>query len=525
MRLITPFLLFLVLLTTQASAQDSTLIISQPVDIGQDGWNKVLQMSNGNTVLVHFENRKLIRTIVFDKQGKQIANSKSETKKLDLNILDNSRFMGFYEIGGNPVLFVRQQIDNVASLVRFVFNVNTGALVSESVILASPSFQKEIKMSLVKTSGNAGYAVVGFLQHSELDSVTITIQKYNEDNKLDKEHSYKLPWKEYDYFSYIGADGYTDGSVMAVMKTEKVVKFEKVHKVSVWLIYMPADAQKLSVTEINLADNISLSGMRFSKNEFNSTLNVLLNVSTYYMLQNGLDRKLNNDRNYLQLILPENMSSMKSKYIKFIKAKDYILKQGAEKEMPSFETASLMAYKTNDRGVTTTIHMEAGVGEQMKGYPMDKFGKYIITKIDDNGDEMAAIVLPSAHGLVYTTVYPSVFGKLSCRQSLHNPICLLSKNSSYVLYNDDLSKIDSPVSAPYALVMSFDSTDAILCHINRKNVLVKYPFCKGSEAGTHMQFYPDSEHFDEKTRMLAVVMRKKKGKEETHHLAWRRLED
>lgn len=525
MRLITPILLFLVLLTAQASAQDSTLIISQPVEIGQDGWNKVLQLSNGNTVLFHFENSKLIRSLIFDKQGKQIASSKSETKKLDISILDNARFMALYEVGGNAALFVNQQIDNVASLVRLVFNANTGALMSESVVLASPSFQKEIKMSVKKASGESGYAVVGFLQHPELDSVTVSIQKYDESHKMVKDLSYRLLAKDYDYYNFIGADVHTDGSLMAVLKTEKVVQFEKLHKVAVWLIYLPAGAEKLSVTEINLQDNIALSGMRFSKNEFNSSLNVLLTVSTYYMLQNGLERKINNDRNYLQIILPEDMSSMKSKYIKFLKAKDYVLKSNADKEMPLFETASLMAYNTNDRGITTTIHMEAANEERYKGYPMDKFGKYIITKIDDEGEEMAAIVLPSVHNQIYSVVYPSVLKKISCRQSLHMPICLVSKNSSYILYNDDLSKLDSPITMQRTPIMQYDSTDAVLCHLTRKNVLVKRAFCTSQEEGTHTQLYADSEHFDEKSRMLAVVLRKKKGKSESFHLAWRRLED
>ena len=100
MKLLTRLFLFFAFVTTQTFAQDSTLIISQPVEIGADGWNKVLQLSNGNTMLFHFENSKLIRSVVFDKQGKQIASAKPETKKLDVNVLSNARFMGLYEIGG-----------------------------------------------------------------------------------------------------------------------------------------------------------------------------------------------------------------------------------------------------------------------------------------------------------------------------------------------------------------------------------------------------------------------------------------
>lgn len=524
MRLITPILLLLVLLIAQANAQDSTLIISPPVQIGLEGWNKVLQLNNGNTMLFHFENNKLISIVLFDKNGKQTASAKAETKKVDASMLDNASFLGLYDIGGHAVLFINQQIDNVSSLVRLVFNANTGAMMSESVILSSPSFQKEIKMSVKKASGETGYTIVGFLQHPELDSVTLTIQKYDDTHKMVKNLSYSVLTKDYDYYNFIGADAHTDGSVMAVIKTEKVVQFEKLHKVAVLLMYLPTDAQKLSVTEVSLTDNISLSGMRFSKNEFNSTLNVLLSVSTYYLLQNGLERKLNNDRNYLQLILPEDMSSMKNKYIKFIKAKAFMLKQSAEKEMPLFENASLMAYNTNERGITTTIHMEA-TDERHKGYAMDKYGKYIVTKIDDNGEEMASVVLPSAHAQVYTIAYPSVFKKVSYKQAMHMPVCLLSKNSSYVLYNDDLSILDSPVSMRRPLILAYDSTDAILCHINRKNMLTKRAFVNGKEAGLHIQLYPDSEHFDEKTRMLAIVIRKKKAKAETLHLAWRKLED
>ncbi len=524
MRLITPILLFFVLFITKASAQDSTLIVSQPVDISQDGWNKVLQLSNGNTMLFHFELRKLIRVIVFDRSGKQIAATKPELKSFDVNALDKSFFDGLFECEGHAVLFVTQQISNAETMMRIVFDGNTGLLKSETPVIESVSFSDEMHAYVLRTYKSSGYAIVCYNNEQKSDSVKTIIKRFDDKHNLLEEINYSMPRAGYDYVFFSGARMSEDGSVFIALKTEKIVQFKKLHNVVMKFIYLRPDMHNVITNSVNLPDNTNVTGISFSKNEFVNNLNVVLHTKETYLAQIGLEKKIVTAREQLQLVLPEDMSAITEAPFKYIKANEYLKQQ--TQVNTSLKSPLLLSYKTNSNGITTAVHQEVRLEKVSNGALTEEYGRYILTKYDDNGKEMWGTVLPNSHfAITYNKVGVPVFRTKLSRTSLNDDIVIIDKSNTYIFRNDADVNFNKGVVDSIRSLYLYDSTNAMYYHLSRKNTIVSRYFFNAPEEGVFKQLLPDSEHFDEKSKRIAVCMRKKKGKEETLHLAWRRLED
>ena len=106
MKILNLLLLALLVICTKARSHNSQL--SEKIDISHNGWDKVLQLSNGNTFLFHFEARKAIVIKVFSPDRKEISSQRFIGQQVDVSALENSELHGIYEINGEPVVFISQ---------------------------------------------------------------------------------------------------------------------------------------------------------------------------------------------------------------------------------------------------------------------------------------------------------------------------------------------------------------------------------------------------------------------------------
>ena len=156
--------LFLILATLafHASAQSIKYDLSAPIDIPQVGWNKLLLMKNGNTLLFHFEPNKQITVKVFDTAHKEIATQKHTCNSINLLNLQYSTVEGIYDINNEGVLFITQESQGIRYLARIRIDGTTGKIINEAEIVTSKSHFNKTLCKVMKHPTSDNYAVLCF---------------------------------------------------------------------------------------------------------------------------------------------------------------------------------------------------------------------------------------------------------------------------------------------------------------------------------------------------------------------------
>src|ERR1017187_6840724 len=108
------FALFVSIVTV--TGQQFHIEKSKEFDEPEYGWNKLLQLKNGNTFFFHSTKKDGIEVTVYNKQRKQIASRTLESSLWDIGKMKQSRIVGLYEINGEPVIFIVQADDREPTL-------------------------------------------------------------------------------------------------------------------------------------------------------------------------------------------------------------------------------------------------------------------------------------------------------------------------------------------------------------------------------------------------------------------------
>lgn len=129
-------------------AQSPKIEMSGPFDEPDDGWNKLLQVKNGNTLFFHFS-KKGIAVTVYDKTRKVIAESTITSELWEARKLRGSTINGLYEINGEAVLFLTQIVNRSVTLYRLRINTSTGALTEEKQISSIEEYKAGARWAMI----------------------------------------------------------------------------------------------------------------------------------------------------------------------------------------------------------------------------------------------------------------------------------------------------------------------------------------------------------------------------------------
>lgn len=207
----------------QSFAQAGTPEYSTPFDEPEDGWRKVMQLSNGNTFFFNYAGKGGFDIKVYGKDRKLIAQKNIEGSKWEPKEFKRTKIAGSYEIGGAPVVFVQQLIKRTPHLFRFVFNPDNGSLVEETQIGELQKFHAGMGFAMVyggveepafhveKSPEADNYAVINFNTISSESDERISIKYYTVENgqhKVVSDAYYEAQGYKYINYvsSYVSAD-------------------------------------------------------------------------------------------------------------------------------------------------------------------------------------------------------------------------------------------------------------------------------------------------------------------------------
>lgn len=181
------------------------------------GWNKILQLKNGNTFFFHSTRRDGIEVTVYNKQRKQISTRTLESNLWDVGKMKLAKIVGLHEINGEPVLFVMQADDRQPTLYRMRLNPNTGARMNEMKMGNMPKVSffagyamafgdVDIPEIFVEKDPNSNcYAVIYFDGLAKEGNARIRVVHYDGTHKQLNTANYFAPDNKYKYLRYIGA--------------------------------------------------------------------------------------------------------------------------------------------------------------------------------------------------------------------------------------------------------------------------------------------------------------------------------
>ncbi len=181
------------------------------------GWNKILQLKNGNTMFFHSTKRDGIEVTVYNRMRKQISSRTLESNLWDVGKMKHSKIVGLHEINGDPVLFVMQADDRQPTLYRMKLNPNTGSKMNEMKMGSLPKMSffagyavafgdVDIPEIFVEKDPNSNcYAVIYFDGFAKEGSARIRVVHYDGTHKQLNTANYLAPDNKYKYLRYIGA--------------------------------------------------------------------------------------------------------------------------------------------------------------------------------------------------------------------------------------------------------------------------------------------------------------------------------
>lgn len=544
-------ILFLSIISSSAFAQEKKYYISAPTDLKEEGWNKVLCMKNGNTMLFHFEPNKRIIVKVFDTTHKEIASIKESCKLLDILTIRDTSFRGVYDINDEGVLFFDQGNSGKHELVRLRFHSANGNLIEEALVAESKSLDKRMRFYVMKNKDNDNYEILFCTDKQHPKESDIFIAYFNSKHESIKDIQLEVDRKKFDYLHVLGAESLPNG-ILVTLGVDKKLTYGRQDEATALKVggtiyehylsfyYIPKDSATPKTALIDLTAAVFPFYAIYTYNSFARSLNLLLFSYKPLFSQFGLNRMAGKVSSSLFFKVDEQDFTIGYSKIKNQIASD-LLKQHTD-TFNFFDGIPIKMF-TNENGLSTLISQSVtrfGEQETRITYNLEDYiGNIGITQFDDDGNELWGTVLPLAQYFKsYKHHYSikemakrwqeqEVFGdeppRVYNRQFVSVNAYSHDKNF-YIIYNDYDKNFNNSLSKPGDTVYSFDITNACYYKINSKKEITKNYLFGKSSANEYKTSFIEGADFDEQRGIYAALVQYRKNDKVTLCMAWRRLD-
>ena len=524
------FTISLFLIAFGAFAQDQKTQLSKPLDISLKGWNRVLYMSNYNTLLFHFEPSHMIEVKVFDSGRKEKPARKDQYKVL-YNFGSNPPVIkGLFEINGEAVLFIDQEINSKHCLVRLRYDATNGRLIEEKLVAESKGVNTRMQFYVIKNRFIDSYEILFCTdKHHPRKETDLFIVFFDSSHTSIKEIQLPVNRKKFDNLTIVGAEYQPEG----VMITAALTKT---------LIYGPAggvgnlgynsslDSHYLQVFHIDMANkNLRTAIYDFSTtvfpyytfytcNPFAQAYNIFLYSHISFDFKFGLNTESGSyNKSIFMKIDEQNINSLKCYEVNNEIANDTLKKQRSALDFYDGIPVKMM---TNENGLSTIIS-EAYINhrDQSNSSRYDTSNATTlagITQTDDDGKELWGTVLPcgqhyslmprASYSYHFTALRPYSYGK-----------------DFFIVYNDYDHNLNNSLKEPGYIINDYENTNAFYYKINSKKEVTKnYLF--GAPAKNEFKcVFTDADYFNEHTGEYAALIQYKKGESVSVRMAWSKL--
>lgn len=179
------------------------------------GASRLLLMKNGNTLFFNFTPKKGIDVTVYNTKhrAKSVVNNTIQSWKQ--KAMKRASLRGLYEMNGQAVVFIQQVVKKKPCLYRFIFDANSGKLVSERVISDLPRLGMGAGYAVFfggvaipdfyvrKDPNSEYYAIAVFNSFAHDRNQRIQVIHYSPDHKEINKAFYNSPDGVYKYLNFL----------------------------------------------------------------------------------------------------------------------------------------------------------------------------------------------------------------------------------------------------------------------------------------------------------------------------------
>ncbi|PUZ20644.1 hypothetical protein GA0116948_113113 [Chitinophaga costaii] len=202
---------------TWAQTTDAQVIFSAPIEEPASGWCKLLLLKNGHTFFLRFTPHDGILVNIYDTAHTLQRTDTIGSIGWDAHSMADAEIDGLYEINGQVVLFLQQQLKYKPTLFRLVLDGNDGHLLREDKLGELASIQQHQAAALnneashdcfVEKDPRSGYYAVALfngteLAHDSTDAGHVEVIHFAPDHHEIHRVQYYLPDSSYEYFNYL----------------------------------------------------------------------------------------------------------------------------------------------------------------------------------------------------------------------------------------------------------------------------------------------------------------------------------
>lgn len=543
-------------------AQDKPYELGLPLGIREVGVNKVLCMKNGNTLLFHFERMKRILVKVFDGSHREVASRQDKYREVDLSLIEYATFKGLYEIGGEAVLFLDQDLMGKHCLLMLRYNATTGRLIEERLVGESKSENKRIKYYVMKHRQEKGYEILFVMDKRHPKQNDMFIVYFNERHEAVKELQLEIDRKKYDYLDIVGAESRPNG-VLITIGLDKPIIYGRATNMDIRAFgvsdhdsalveggpvsdhflafyYIPDGSREIKRGFVNVTESIFPYYSLYTYNPFAGAINLLLySQKPYKYLFGILEMTGILSRNLFFKIDPEEMAT------EVTALNNRMANEASRRQADTTRNFEGMPMKmfTNENGLSTLVSqafVRYGEPETHARYDyQDYLGNICVTQFDDNGNEIWGTVLPLAQYYNSNRQYlnerelcmrwqdQQLFGDWPVEVYNRQFISFNTYSNGkdlYIIYNDYNKNFKNSLARPGDTVYSFSTTNAVYYKVDRKKTVTKHYLYGEPAVKEYKSSFIEGADYDEERRVYASLVRYRKHNKTTLRMAWRRLD-
>ncbi len=532
--------LFVSLIVTYCSVLQAqpSIEYSSAFEESSSGANKILQMKNGNTFLLHFS-KQGIDVNVYDKKRDNISKTLLTSDLWDASQMPATSLEGLYEINSQPVIFLSQFVDKEYCLFRIILDPETGKVLKEKKL---SSFPISTKFTLRRGEKSTGefviakdpysdcYAVAYYDDEAETLNEKIRVVHYNGQNKKIGAGYLELPKGKYKYINFVA---------MAVIGDKQVNVCTYGYNSKKEL----GEDARVIISKLTTGDSVFVNKELDFSEDFRSTQAIMkynpgtgmLNLLTLTSLKSK-----HNTTYYLALINyidPATLFVTTTAPISTNKASEYMQ---SHLDVDAYQGLPQDMIINPDNSIT--VLMESNTQEIITHNNYTTYRTYLgnigLTVMDTRGKEKegAAILKLQYAEWLMNPLY--LHYKHEGLWSYNENRAMLRKNynaflsfdyvstnaNRYIMFNDRPENFDRDEKKKRKLLEYPDRSNTICYKLNKGDMEKFYLFGEPTDDRQNNYCNIEASNYLPETKTYATIVMKRNGKDEDSHIAWVKFE-